>query len=342
MPSTVTSPRLILSALLFVAAMAAIITRAQHSATKKLTADAPKSLLNGCTVPNQDNHVSCPAGVTYPPPGWTQVAAQGFEGSVPQVIQGTVVTTNHNGGTHALYGPMVGDGSVVDIFNPATSATGEFYESFWDYASSTGVYGIDYELGRLHTDKPGGGLAQKCAFGPQPQGPSYLQITSPIWVGCESPCFTKGCNPIGTEFGDSLCCANNITINGGYWRQYEFYFKANTCTNNVPKADGSYTFYVNGQVLLHHDKVNLVGCNSFINTTVWVEAAGIYTSLYYGSGTDPSKCYPLGAAYPPGYQAYRCSPFSACPAKEVDGSNTCWGSQPGFGRWVDDVIVLQK
>ena len=312
-------------------------------------ASAPaQSLLSGCTVPTAANTVLCPTGVTYPPAGWTEVMAQGFEGSVPQVIQGTVVTTNHNGGTHALHALMQGDGSVLDLFQEATSATGEFYMSFWDYNGPGATIGIDYEYGRLHVNASNGSL-QKFAFGPQPQGPSYLGTTAPFWGASESSCFSAGCNPIGVEQG-FWQNANNESLNVGTWRQYEFYFKANTCSDNVPNADGAYTFYINGQVFIKNTNVNLVGCFPFIGSPVTLEAAGIMTALYYGS-PDGTQCYPLGSAYSPGYSVWRVSPFSSAnngsltatsPSVTTDGASKCWGSQSAFDRWEDDIIILRK
>jgi hypothetical protein len=346
----------IASLLLLLVTLMAPNTRAQHRAIGTLAADAPQSLLTGCTVPKQDNVVSCPAGLAYPPPGWTQVCAEGFEGSLAsnEVLQppSAIVTTQAHAGTHSLYSNMVGDGSVVDIYcEGATSATGEFYLSGWDYVSSPGVFGIDWELGRFHTNLPSTGNSgvQKCAFGPQPSGPSYLPLSAPAWVGCESSCFEASCNPRGTEFGD-FDHATGMTINIGTWRQYEWYFKANTCVGNRPKADGSYSYFINGKLVAHHTAVNLIGCANWTNQPVTAEFPGIMTVLWYGNAAG-TKCYPLGSAYPSRYMAWRANWYPTStdgsrnvptPLMTTDGVSPCWGSQRSFGRWADDFIVLRK
>ncbi len=289
------------------------------------TVVAPQSLLAGMTPGN-----------LKVPSGWTLVATQDFEGSIPsgQYTIGEITATRVHSGTHSLVGHITGDSATVawGIFNVQAN---EYYLSYFEYDDTNATVGQDFFFNRIYRNVP-------CCNPPFQEvevnggdgnlSPGYISPTDDIVMIGQAP----------HDFADWAHSAK-VTVNEGIWVQYEFWMRGNSCSGSTANNDGFYRFFKNGRLLISNNAINLTGCPTFNNDPlITVQAAGVASYNMYTSGTTTAgPCACVDCPGRPDNQV-SCAPFSACPRFQTDGVTTCWGSQAPFNRYIDDVIVLRK
>jgi hypothetical protein len=343
--------RIILAAYFVVLALGVKISAQQVFGTAHVivqNASTPTSLLAGQT----------PANLAVPT-GWALVAKEDFEGQAYDCLNGgngggcycsgagcPITSSQPHGTGHSLQTNVVGSG-FNNAFGKVTPSATEYYISVWRFDAPGATLGADVYFARVRTNYPDGSQID-CKFDPQDSDPDYITITAPGNLECEG----SGVNPFHNAFWpEATAPGTSITIRPGQWVQYEYDYRPSSCTGSTMNGDGFFRFYQSGTLKVRIDSTtnaagHIGGCPSMNSApTVNLESGGEFTYPAYITGplssiSPSSTCTPNGTLVSGGSEP-ACRPFSNCPRLQQNG-HTCWGSQPNFSVYTDDVILLKR
>jgi hypothetical protein len=274
--------------------------------------------------------------------GWTTVAKEDFEGTAEDCgggcydsQSGILVTSvmSHSNGTHSMQVNVTGDAND-SRFGVVTASATEYYISGWRFDQGSPSQGADYYLSRL-LQNFGSGPLQDCKFDPQDSFADYITLSADANLICEGP--HQHLNFDSQGHRQSVLMPNQ-------WAQYESWYRPSSCTGSKMNTDGFFHQYKNGTEVVKIDsttvdKGHIGGCPSMNSgANMNMEFGGVMSYLMNSTTLSPSgTCFPLGSQP----QQPRCQPFSACPVLQSNG-HACWGSQPPFKVFQDDIIFLKR
>jgi hypothetical protein len=230
------------------------------------------------------------------------------------------------GGTYSSNGVSIGWGiDKGHIGNFGTDWT-EIEVSYWDWVSPQGLYSnSDYWLFALKANGCNNNSLQDINVDAQ-FGKNISNTSSDFIVASQGSTNNPTCQGYYQyAYGAPL------SINAGFWRQYEWHVKPTTvvtssacytdqknsanpgCTGN-----GEEEMYVDGALKQQIFNADLNGSASMLNPAVYV--GGVITTCTANGCGDGV-----------------CQPFTNCPGP-APGS----GAPPAFNRYIDDVIILIK
>ena len=277
--------------------------------------------------------------------GWTTVAMEDFEnqsydcnGNCYDSSSGILVTSvmSHSNGTHSMQVDVTGDANDSRMGVVTPSAT-EYYISGWRFDQGSPSQGADYYLSRL-LQNFGPGPLQDCKFDPQDSFGDYITLSADANLICEGPNQHKNFDSQGHR--QSVLVPNQ-------WTQYESWYRPSSCTGRGMNHDGFFHQYKNGVEVVKVDSTTLDkgqigGCPSMNSGAMMnLEFGGVMSYLTYSSrNSTAAPC--LSNTAPAGAVQVRCQPFSSCPATQAANGHACWGSQPPFKVFQDDIIFLKR